>query len=137
MERDTTGALFEPDILISQKYLKIYQQTKRAEPEKKLMLAVFVDALQTYQKFAFSRSARGKALFREAESWFWREKPDCVFSFSSICEVFGLNPPFLRRGLLQWVEDHKRRGASRKRFQLRTGAGRTRKPTLAPERRAS
>jgi hypothetical protein len=136
MERDITGTLFDPEILISQQYLKIYRQTKPAEAEKRLMLAVLVDAVQTYQKFASSRSAPGKALFREAEAWFRREEPDCVFSFSSICEVLGLNPPFLRRGLLQGVEDRKRRGPPRK-VQLRAGVGRTRKPTLSPERRAS
>jgi len=131
------GALFEPDILISQNYLENYQQTKAAEPEKKLMFAVLVDAVRTYQKFAFSRSDRGNTLFREVEAWFWGERSDCVFSFSSICEVFGLNPPFLRRGLLQWVEDCERRRPRRKIFQLRTVAGRTRKLTLLEESRGS
>jgi len=136
MNRSIEGTLFEPDALISEKYLKIYHQAKPAEAEKKLMFAVLAEALQTYQKFAFSRSARGQALFHEAEAWFWKEEPDCVFSFSSICEVFGLNAPFLRRGILRWAESRERRGPPRK-IQLRARVRPARKPTLSEERRAS
>ena len=136
MERDVGGILFEPDTLISEKYFKVYRLAKPAEAEKKLMFAVLVEALQTYQKFAFSRSARGQALFHEAETWFWKDEPDGVFSFSSICEVFGLNPPFLRKGLLQWVEGRERRGPPRK-IQLRVRVGRIRTPILSEQRRAS
>jgi hypothetical protein len=130
MERDVGGTLFEPDTLISEKYFKIYRLAKPAEAEKKLMSAVLVEALQTNQKFVFSRSARGQALFHEAEAWFWKDEPDGVFSFSSICEVFGLNPPFLRRGLLQWLERRERRKPPRN-IQLRVRVGRIRSPILS------
>ena len=136
MERDIGGTLFEPDILVSEKYFKIYRLAKPAEAEKKIMFAVLVEALQTYQKFAFSGSARGQVLFHEAKAWFWKDEPDGVFSFSSICEVFGLNPPFFRRGRLQWVEGRERSGPPRK-IQLRVRVGRRRTPTLSEQRRAS
>lgn len=136
MERDVGGTLLGPDTLISEKYFKVYRLAKPAEAEKKLMFAVLVEALQTYQKFAFSRSARGQALFHEAEAWFWKDEPDVVFSFSSICEVFGLNPPFVRKGLLQWVANREWRGPPRK-IQLRVRVGRLRTPILSEQRRAS
>ena len=136
MERGIGGTLFEPDTLISEKYFKVYRLAKPAEAEKKLMFAVLVEALQTYQKFAFSRSGRAQALFHEAETWFWKDESDAVFSFSSICEVFGLNPPFLRRGLSQWVEGRERSGPPRK-IQLRVRVGRRRTLTLSEQRRAS
>ena len=136
MARDINGTLFEPDTLISENYFKIYRLTQPAEAEKKLMFAVLAEALQTYQKFAFSRSLRGQALFHEAKAWFWKEDLNGVFSFSSICEVFGLNPPFLRRGLLQWVEGRERREPPRK-ILLRVRVGRIRTPILSEQRRAS
>src|SRR5262245_13395797 len=136
MKRDIGGTLFEPNTLISEKYLKIYQQAKPAEAEKRLMFAVLAEALQTYQKFAFSRFACGQALFHKAETWFWKDERDGVFSFSSICEVFGLNAPFPTRGLLQWVKRRERRGSPRK-IQLRARVRPARKPTLSEERRAS
>jgi hypothetical protein len=127
----------EPDILAPHKYFKVYRQTRPGEPERKLMFAVLVDALQTYQKFAFSTSARGQALFREVETWLWSEDSDGVFSFSNICEVFGLDPGLFRRGLLKKRVTRNRRGPLAKIVQLRSPANRSRRPTFSAPYRAS
>ena len=119
---------FEPDVLAPQQYLKNYRRTNPAEPEKALILAVLAEAVDTYQRFAFSESSRGQALFREVEAWFWGEEPDSLFSFLSICEVFGLDPGFLRRGLMQWTASRRRSTSPRKKFQLHLERGRARKP---------
>jgi hypothetical protein len=119
--------LFEPDILASQQYLKNYRRMALAEPEKALMFAVLAEAVDTYQRFAFSESPRGQALFREAEAWFWRQETGCVFSFLSICEVFGLDPAFLRVGLMQWKANRQRKASPRKKIQLHLETGRARK----------
>jgi hypothetical protein len=119
---------FEPDILAPQQYIKNYRRTNPAEPEKALMFAVLAEAVDTYQRFAFSESCRGQALFREAEAWFWGEESDSLFSFLSICEVFGLDPAFLRRGLMQWTANRERDRSPRKKFQLHLERGRARKP---------
>lgn len=119
---------FEPDILAPHQYLKNCQRTNPAEPEKALMLAVLAEAVDTYQRFAFSESWRGQALFREVEAWFWGKEPDSLFSFLSICEVFGLYPGFLRRGLMQWTANRRREASPRKKFQLHLERGRARKP---------
>lgn len=120
---------YEPDILASQQYLKNYRRARPGEPEKALMFAVLAQAVETYQKFAFSESPRGQALFREVKAWFWREEADGIFSFRSICDVSGLNPGFLRRGLMQWTADRLRGTTSRRRIQLRSVRARTRKST--------
>jgi hypothetical protein len=95
---------FEPDILAPNQYLNNCQRTSPAEPEKALMFAVLAEAVDTYQRFAFSDSPRGRLLSREVEDWFWGERPaDSVFAFRSICEIFGLDPSFLKHGLMQWT----------------------------------
>jgi hypothetical protein len=119
---------FEPDILAPHQYLKNYRCTHPVEPEKALMLAVLAEAVDTYQRFAFSDSSRGRALFREVEAWFWGEDPDSLFSFLSICEVFGLDPGFLKRGLMQWTVNRQRNTTPRKKFQLHLERGRACKP---------
>ncbi len=98
------------------------------EPEKALMFAVLVEAVETYQKFAFCKSPRGQALFAEAQLWFWGKDSDSLFSFVSICEVFGLDPAFLRRGLMRWIANRHLDSAPRKKFQLHLDRGRARKP---------
>jgi hypothetical protein len=117
----------EADVLIDGKCFKVYRQTKPGAPERKLMFAILVDAIQTYQKFADSKSFRGKALYRKEEAWFWSEDSDRVFSFANICEVFGLNPAFFRWRLRQLTIIHKRRVSRGKVFQLRPVANRPRK----------
>jgi hypothetical protein len=128
MGRNLAAILSDPDILVSQQYFKNYRRANPAEPEKALMLAVLAEAVDTYQRFAFSDSSRGRALFREVEAWFWGEEPGSLFSFLSICEVFGLDPGFLRRGLMQWTTSPQRNTSTRKKVQLHLERGRTRKP---------
>jgi hypothetical protein len=119
---------FEPDILAPHQYLKNCRRTSPAEPEKTLTFAVLAEAVDTYQRFVFSDSSQGRLLFREAEAWFWGDKPDSVFSFPSICEAFGLDPEFLRRGLTQWTASRQRSTSPRKKIQLHLERGRARKP---------
>ena len=112
------------DVPASHQYLRAYRQTKLGEPESRLMLAVLLEAMQTYQKFAGSTSSHGKALFRDVEKWFWSANSDGVFSFVNICEVFGLDPSVFRQGLLRWAKNRKGRESSGKVFQLRNAANR-------------
>jgi hypothetical protein len=120
---------FEPDILASHQYLKTGQRTNPVEREKALMLAVLEEAINTYQRFAFSHSSRGRLLFREAEAWFWHEgATDSIFAFRSICEVFGLSPDFLRCGLMQWTANRERAQSPRAKIQFHLERSRARKP---------
>jgi hypothetical protein len=119
---------FEPDILAPHQYLKNWQGSNPREPEKALMFAVLAEAVDTYQRFAFSVSPRGRLIFREAEAWLWGEKADSVFAFRSICEVFGLDPGFLRRGLMKWTADRQWNTLRRKKIQFHLERGRARKP---------
>ena len=127
----------EVDVLIDEKYFRVYRQIKPGAPERKLMFAILVDAIQTYQKFADSKSFRGKALYRKEEGWFWSEDSDRVFSFASICEVLGLNPAFFRWRLRQLTIIHKRRVSRGKVVHLRPGANQPRKLPFSGESRGS
>jgi hypothetical protein len=73
-----------------------------------LMRAVLGDALHCLQRYSRQSGRRAQRLTREAEAWFFTDAPHWVFSFVSICAVLGLDPAYLRRGLLQW----RQRGAA-------------------------
>ena len=119
--------------LSDKKYSRLCRQPKPGDPERKLLFAVLVDAIQTYQKFADSKSFRGKALYEEEEAWFWSENSDPAFSFANICQVFGLNPAFFRWRLRQLTILHKAR-VSRAKVRLPPGANRPRKLTFPGQR---
>jgi hypothetical protein len=76
----------------------------RRQPECRLLWAVLENAVDAYMKYVFTASRRGKRLFREAEEWIWRDDPTWLCSFVSICNILGVDPDYVRRGLRQWRE---------------------------------
>ena len=101
MEERVTS-LFQPDTLLPDQYLDTFRRKLHLEPEKKLMLAILEDAIACYQKYLFARDSKGKALFHEAEQWVEEAGGASVFGFDSVCETLGLNPDYLRRGIVEW-----------------------------------
>ncbi len=97
-------SLFQPDILLTAQYFETVHTRASLEPEKELMLAVLEDAILCFQKGSFAGDRRRKALFPDAEEWIMEENSDWPFSFENICEALGLNPAYLRQGLLCWKE---------------------------------
>jgi hypothetical protein len=66
------------------------------------MLAVLQDAVECYQKYALARDPRGRLLFEDACVWIESGEREWPFSYENICEVLGLNPEYIRRGLSKW-----------------------------------
>lgn len=64
-----------------------------------LLWAVFIDGIQTYCRETLSGSTTSLA-YREVERWIFRPGSDAITSFSSLCELFGVEARQLRRGLL-------------------------------------
>lgn len=98
------ASLFQPDTLLPAQYLETWRGKAHLEPEKDLMLAVLDDAVSCFQKHLFARDSKGKGLFRDAEEWIMDRNSDWLFSFWNICEVSGINPEYVRQGLLRWKE---------------------------------
>jgi hypothetical protein len=42
--------------------------------------------------------------FAEAEAWILETDSEWIFSFINCCEVLGIDPDYLRRGLLPWKQ---------------------------------
>lgn len=64
------------------------------------MIAVLGDAIDCYMNHLNPKSISGKGLFDNAEKWFFNENEEWLFSFVNICQTIGLDPNYLRRGLL-------------------------------------
>ena len=101
---EKVGSLFQPDTLIPDQFFDTLRRKTLLEPEKRLLLAVLEDAVACFQKYVHARDARGKTMFREAEEWVLEKNSDWLFSFESICEILGLNPDYVRQGLMRWKE---------------------------------
>src|SRR4030095_15952584 len=90
----TTG-----DTSMLEQYLDTFRRSEHLEPEKSLRAASREDAVQEYRKYSRAHDADGKKRFREVEEWIMRGGNDWIFSFDNVCELLGLDPQYVRRGL--------------------------------------
>jgi hypothetical protein len=98
------SSLFEPDTLVSAQYFGNLRGRTTLEPEKRLLMAILEDAVNCFQDNVLAGSSKAKKLFDEAEEWVVAEGGDWIFSFPNVCEHLGINPEYVRRGLLRWKE---------------------------------
>jgi len=110
---DRIAFLSEPDILASQQYYD--QGTSGRQPERSLMFAVLLDAVECFQKYALLDDEHATRLFREAENWILDNDPEWLFSFINICDTLTIDPHYLRKGLLHWKQNAMRSVSTRER----------------------
>lgn len=93
-----------------------YLETRGAQwdlpPEKKLMLAVLQDAIDCFRKNVFSNREKKNELFQEAEAWILDDDVSYLFSFRNICELFDIDPAYLRKGLMSYKQKARHRRAA-------------------------
>jgi hypothetical protein len=97
-------SLMQADTLVPFQYLETTKRKIPLEAEKRLMLAVLEDAIYCFQKFCRARSRKEQRLFADTEAWIVEAGGGWIFSFEHICETMGLDPSYMRRGLMQWKQ---------------------------------
>jgi hypothetical protein len=100
---EVAGPIFQPDTLLPSQFFTSLRQKVFVEGEKRLMAAVLADAVEVYMKQAFNTDPRAHQLFLDAEAWIFSDEPGpWFFSFNNISDMLGLEPEYIRRGLLEW-----------------------------------
>ena len=102
---EVVGSLFLPDSLLLGQYFDTLRRKTVLEPEKRLMLAILKDAVSTFQADLFAANVKSSRRYQQAKDWITETDGDWVFSFENICEHLGLNPAYVRNGLLRWMEN--------------------------------
>lgn len=69
-------------------------------PERALMSALLFDGVQAYMSYVCAADEEVKAKYREAYTWVTAKEREYVFSFENVCEGLGLDPEYLRLGLI-------------------------------------
>jgi len=101
-EGGTGAGLFEPDVLLPNQYFAAFRRGRAVEGERRLMLAVLEDAVDSYRKYALARDPREQACFLEAREWFLSDDRSWLFAFENVCDVLEMEPDYLRSGLDKW-----------------------------------
>jgi len=90
-------------------YLSFDGQGDREEPrhiryincpgEQALSLRVLEDAIDAYRRGP-GGNIKSQRIWEDAKAWLMTDDDDYVFSFSNVCERFGLSQDCVRRGIL-------------------------------------
>lgn len=113
-------ALLGSEAAVAEQFFDTLRRSEHLEPEKALLLAILQDAIDGFQKYSLAHDRLGKQRFHEAEQWIMESGDDWIFSFNNVCELLGLDPEYLRRGLQKWKDkaaeqekQHRHRGVRR------------------------
>jgi hypothetical protein len=108
------------DTSTTQQYLDTFRRSEHLEPERALIVAILDDAVHDYRKYNRARDLEGKERFRAAERWVREDRDDWIFTFKNVCELLGLDPDYVRRGLLDAKD--KEEGKTRRHHGVRRHA---------------
>jgi hypothetical protein len=104
MTEDNIFGLIDSDAAVAAEYYDTYRRREPLEPEKELMLALLQDAVHCYRKYSAACDRAGRERFREAQSWIMDTSTEGIFAFENVCDVLGIDPDYVRKGLRQWSE---------------------------------
>ena len=108
-----TGKLFEPDTILPTQFYSIFKNSQYREPERRLMVAILEDAVSCLSTDLHRCNPRQRKQYEEAKAWVAADdESEWIFSFKNICEVLGMNPNYLRRGLIRPVTGSRTRSSS-------------------------
>jgi hypothetical protein len=95
-----TGKLFEPDAILTVQYYSMFKSSQYRDPERRLMVAILEDAVSCLSMNLRRCNVRKRKQYEAAQQWVTTEEDsEWIFSFRNICEVLGMDPSYLRRGL--------------------------------------
>lgn len=100
-----TGHL--PELLTQDQFFSDRLLLGSASGELALKWAVFADGLKQYWKLAADHRHHNSEEFLEEEQWVLAEDPTWPFSFSNLCETFGIKTESVRHALLAWRNAHR------------------------------
>ena len=108
-----TGKLFEPDTILPTQFYAMFKNSQYREPERRLMVAILEDAVSCLSMNLRRCSLRQRKQYEEAKHWVTaEEESEWIFSFRNICEVLGMDPSYLRRGLIRQITSSRTHNSS-------------------------
>src|SRR5215510_5056889 len=103
--------LFEADILATEDFVRVHR-SRPLSPEHGLMVAILEVALADYQRCWKIRDKKSMERFADAQAWILESNSEWIFSFVNCCEALGIEPDYLRQGLLRSNQGKSTRSSS-------------------------
>ena len=83
-------------------------------PERALLSAILFDAVQLILTKSSEDYSAQRAPVSEAICWLLSTESDYVFSFQNVCEGLGIDPEYLRLGVINSLNTRKQRRLRRR-----------------------
>lgn len=87
------------DPLVPSQYYDLIGRRTMLDGEKKLLFAVLEDAIRVYVMNMSGKTATSRREFEEVCHWVNTRGNQDLFTFDSLCSIFGISPDDLRRQL--------------------------------------
>lgn len=101
MYDDFLARILEPDTFLPSQFYGNSGLSRQLEGEKRLMIAIFKDAVECLEKYRGTRDSSGKALYQNAREWIENKDTGWFFSFNNICDLLEFDPDYMRGFLLK------------------------------------
>jgi len=85
--------------LMPQQYYDLISRRRIIDGERRLMFAVFEDAIRSYVLCMSAKSSARRREFEEVRGWTELRGHHSVFSFDSLCDLFEIDSNLLRHQL--------------------------------------
>src|SRR5918996_1447362 len=101
MYDDFLARILEPDIFLPSQFYGTGGLSRKLDGEKRLMIAVFKDAVDCLDKYRGARNSVARSHYESAIEWVKDTGTDWLFSFTNICDLLGFDPDYMREVLLK------------------------------------
>jgi hypothetical protein len=102
---DSFMPLWSEEVLTPEQFFPLAKDSAAAwSGERRLLLAVLQDAVESFFRYRKDPTRRGRRLFRETHEWFWSTDRQWLCSFESICDNLHLDANYIRRGLKRYYD---------------------------------
>jgi hypothetical protein len=96
--------LSQADAVLPVQFHNGHAGTATAEPLRRLMVAILVDAIRCFQNKSKVRRPAGRQEFAEIRSWIFCDDGNGCFSFRAVCDALEIDPKAIRKRLTEWEE---------------------------------
>jgi|ERR1041385_2338202 hypothetical protein len=110
MYDDFLARILEPDLFSASQFYGSGALSRQLEGEKRLMIAIFKDAIECLDKYRSARGGSGQVQYQNALEWVEDPGKEWLFSFSNICDLLGFDPEYIRKVLLKREGEFKKPG---------------------------
>jgi len=92
--------LWEPDTLINDHFSR-----RTRSPEKRLLMAVLMDAIAEFQEVVGSNASEDEPRLRKLTAWFTARRDSWPCSFENLCDLLDLDAGCIRARLAALVHE--------------------------------